>query len=80
MQCIKGYLKPSLHRNPSQFILHVGTKNLKSEKSLKAIAKDIMNITVSLKSEAHAVSVSKITVCNDNQQLNLKTIEVDLSC
>ena len=35
-----------------------------------------MNISVSLKSEAHEISVSNIIVHTDNQQLNLKAIEV----
>ena len=35
-----------------------------------------MNISVSLKSEAHEISVYNIIVHTDNQQLNLKAIEV----
>lgn len=77
-QCAKDYLKPSLHQNPSHFILHLGTDDLKSEKYLNAIAKEIMNIAVSLKSEANNVSLSNIIVRNGNQQLNLKAIEVIL--
>ena len=60
--CIKDYLKPSLRQNPSHFILHVGTSDLKSKKSSKAIAKEIMNVAISLKSEALDISVSNITV------------------
>ena len=75
-ECMKDYLKPSLRQNPSHFILHVGTNDLESEKSLSnAIDKEIMNIAVSLKCEAHNVSVSNIIVRTDNQQLNLKAIE-----
>ena len=77
-QCIKYYLKPSLRQNPSHFILHVGSNDLTSEKSSKAIAKEIMNIAVSIKSEAHDVSVlTNIIVRTDIQQLNLKAIEVN---
>ena len=36
-----------------------------------------MNTAVSLKSEAHNVSVSNIIVRTDNQQLNLKAIDVN---
>ena len=32
-QCMKDHLKPSLRQNLSNFILHVGTNNLKSDKS-----------------------------------------------
>ena len=74
---MKNYLKPSLRQNPNHFVLHVGTNDLISEKSSKAIAKEIMNIAVSLKSEALKVSVSNIIVRTDNQQLNFKTIEVN---
>ena len=58
-QCMKDYLKHSLRKNPSHSILHVGTNDLKFEKPSKTIAKEIMNTAVSLKSEAHNVSVSK---------------------
>ena len=74
---MKNYLKPSLRQNPNHFVLHVGTNDLISEKSSKAIAKEIMNIAVSLKSEALKVSVSNIIVRTDNQQLNFKAIEVN---
>lgn len=62
---------------PKSFYFKVGNGNLKSEESSTAKAKDIMNITVSLKSKAHDVSVSNIIVHTDNQQLNLKAIEVN---
>ena len=38
-KCMKDYSKPSLRQNPSLFILHVRTIDLKSEKSSKEIAK-----------------------------------------
>ena len=56
-QCMKDYLKLLLRQKPSHFILHVGTNDLKSEKPSKAIATEIMNIAVSLKSKACDVSV-----------------------
>ena len=62
--------------NSKSFIFHVGTNDLKFENSSKAIAKEIMNIAVSLKIEAHDVSVCNIGVRTDNQQLNLKAFEV----
>ena len=62
-QCMKDFLKLLLCQNPTHFILHVRSNNLKTEKSSKVIAKEIINIAVSLKSEAHNVSVSNITVC-----------------
>ena len=68
---MKDYLKPSLRQNLSHFILHVRTNDLKSEKLFEAIAKEIMNIAVFLKSEVHNISVSGIIVRTDNEQLNL---------
>ena len=51
-----------------------GDNNLKPEKPSRAIAKEIMNIVVSLKSEAHDVNIK---VRTDNQELNLKAIKVN---
>ena len=66
MQYTKDYLRPLLHQNPSNFSSHVETNDLKSQKSSKPIAKEIMNIAVFLKSKAHDVSASNIIVCTNN--------------
>ena len=65
MQYTKDYLRPLLHQNPGNFISHAETNDLKSQKSSKPIAKEIMNIAVFLKSKAHNVSVSNIIVCTN---------------
>ena len=61
-RCMKNYLKPSLCQNPSHFILHMVTSDLKSVKSSKARANEIMNIAISLEIEAHNVTLSNIIV------------------
>ena len=63
--------------NSNDFILNVGANYLKSEKSSNAIAKEIINIAVFLKSETFHISVSNIIVHTNNQQLNLKAIKVN---
>ena len=70
---MKGYLKSLSAQNAGHFVLHVGTIDLKSEKPSKAIVKEIMNIAISLKSEAHHVSVSNIIGRTDNQQSQSKS-------
>ena len=56
----------------------MGTNNLNSEKLYKAIAQGIMDIAVFVKLETLNVSVSNIIVHTDNQQLNLKAVEVNI--
>ena len=56
----------------------MGTNNLNSEKLYKAIAQGIMDIAVIVKLETLNVSVSNIIVHTDNQQLNLKAVEVNI--
>ena len=43
----------------------------------RVIAKDIMNVSVSLKSKAHDASVSNIIFHTDNQPDNLKAIDAN---
>ena len=74
---MKNYHKLWLRQNSSYFIFHVGINELKSENSSKTIAKEIVNIAVSLKSDAHDVSVFDVKVRANNHQLNLKLIEVN---
>ena len=51
---------------------------MNSEKLYKAIAQGIMDIAVFVKLETLNVSVSNIIVHTDNQQLNLKAVEVNI--
>ena len=68
-RCMIDYLKSSLRENPGHFILHVGTNDLNSTRSLELIAKSIVNLAASLKNENHNVGISNIIVRTDNQEL-----------
>ena len=71
-------MKPS-PRNPSDhFILHVGTKDLSSEKSSTEIAESMINLACRFKNEIHDVSVLTIILRTDDKILNEKGLEVNL--
>ena len=55
VSCMEDYMKPSLRNPPNHFILHVGTKDLSSDKSPHEIAESIINLTCQLKNEKHDV-------------------------
>ena len=57
VRCMKDYLKPSLRENPDHFVLHVGTDDLDSDRSPDLIAKSIVNVASSLKTDKHEVTI-----------------------
>ena len=59
------------------YILHVGTNNLCLDRSPELIAKSIIDLALTLKSESHHVSVSNNIVRNDSDTLNKKGCEVN---
>ena len=63
--CLKDYLKPSLRGNPDHFVLHVGKNDLDSNLSLDLIAKSIVDVVSSLKTNKHDVTISNIITRND---------------
>ena len=65
VRCMKYYLKPSLRENPDHFVLHVGTDNLDSDRSPDLIAKLIVDVASSLKTDKHDVTISNIITRND---------------
>ena len=62
---IKDHLKASLRENPDHFVLYVGTNNLDSDWSPDLIAKSIVNIAFSLKTDKHDETISNIITRND---------------
>ena len=56
---MKDYLKPDY------FVLHVGTNDLDSDRSPDLIAKSIVNVASSLKSDKHDVTILNIITRND---------------
>ena len=61
---MKDYVKASLRKKPELFILHVGKKRFRQQGSPELIAKSIIDVVCSLKSESHNVSVSSLLLCN----------------
>ena len=76
-KCMKDYIKPSQRENSDHYILLVGTNDLCLDRSPKLIAKSIIDLALTLKSESHDVSVSSIIICNDSDTLNKKGCEVN---
>ena len=74
---MKDYIKPSQRENSDHYILHVGTNNLCLHRPPELIAKFIIDLALTLKSESHDVSVSTIIVRNDSDTLNKKGCEVN---
>ena len=74
---MKDYIKPSQRENSHHYILHVGTNDLCLDRSPELIAKSIIDLALTLKSESHDVSVSNIIVRNDRDTLNKKGCEVN---
>ena len=62
VRCMKDYLKPPLRENPDHFVLHVGTNDLDSDGSPDLIAKSIVDVASSLKTD---VTISNIITRND---------------
>ena len=56
---MKDYLKPDY------FVLHVGTNDLDSDRSPDLIAKSIVDVASSLKTDKHDVTISNIITRND---------------
>ena len=66
VRCMKDYLKLSLRQNPHHFVLHVGTNDLDSDQSPDLIAKSIVDVAFSLKTDKHDVTISNIITRNDH--------------
>ena len=74
-KCMKDYIKPSQRENSDHYILHVGTNDLCLDRSPELIAKFILDLALTLKSESHDVSILNIIVRNDSDTLNKKGCE-----
>ena len=61
--------------NPEHIILHVGTKDLNTERTANQTAKSIIDLCQSLKTKANAITVSLIVLRYD--KLNNKVNEVN---
>ena len=57
--------------------MHVGKNDLCLDRSPELIAKSVIDLALTLKSESHDVSVSNIILRNDSDTLNKKGCEVN---
>ena len=57
VRCMKDYLKPPLRENPDHFALHIGKNDLDSDQSPDLIAKSIVDVASSLKTDNHDVTI-----------------------
>ena len=74
--CVHDHAQPTIRDiNPEHTIFHVGTNDLKSEKTASQIANSIIELANSLRNETNSIHVSLIVPRNDN--LNNKVNEVD---
>ena len=72
---MESYIIPTLEKNPETIIIHSGTNDLKSDSSLEKIARDIINLTTSCKTQTNKVILSSIVPRYDN--LNEKVTRVN---
>ena len=75
VRCMHDHVKPTIRDvNSGHVILHCGTNDLNSERTISQIARSIIELALSLKSKDNKISVSLIVPRNDN--LNNKASEV----
>ena len=72
---MESYIIPTLEQNPETIIIHSGTNDLKSDISPEEIAKDIIKLTTSCKTQTNKVILSSIVPRYDN--LNEKATRVN---
>ena len=73
---MQDHVKPTIRDiNPQQIILHVGTNDLKTERTASQIAKSIIDLSTSLKKNENMIAVSGIVPRLD--ELNNKAAEVN---
>ena len=72
---MESYIIPTLEQNPETIIIHSGTNDLKSDSSLEEIARDIIKLTTSCKTETNKLILSSIVPRYNN--LNEKATRVN---
>ena len=70
-------VKTSVRSSPDNFILHVGTNDLSSDKSPEEIARSIIDLATSIKNKKHDVSISNIIIRADDKKLEEKRCGVN---
>ena len=76
VSCMQDHVKPTIRDiNPQQIILHVGTNDLKTERTASQIAESMIDLTISLKNNGNMIAVSGIVASLD--ELNNKAAKVN---
>ena len=76
VRCMHDHVKPSVRGfNPDHIILNCGINDLSSEKTTIQIARSIIEIALTLKSQDNKISISVVLRRNDN--LNNKSNEIN---
>ena len=76
VSCMQDHVKPTIRDiNPQQIILHVGTNDLKTERTASQIAESMIDLTISLKNNGNTIAASGIVASLD--ELNNKAAKVN---
>lgn len=76
---MQDYLKPLLRREPQQIILHVGTNDIKSDKSPDSLVQGIVNLVTQVHNTSpHTkVAISALTIRKDSNLIQSKIKETN---
>ena len=76
VRCKQDHVKPIVRDfDPDHIILHCGTNDLNSDRTSSQIAREIIDLAISLKSDKNKISISLLTPRSD--KLNNKASEVN---
>ena len=68
VRCMVDHVKPVMRNKPDHIIFHVGTNYIPSDQDAGDIAKSIVDLAMSAKPPACAVSISNIIIRKDKHQ------------
>ena len=71
---LEHYSKPPLERNPDLVILHIGTNDIKSNKSPSEIVSNIHELAKQMKQRKIKVVISALIPRNDSDELAKRVI------
>ena len=78
VQDMHYYVKPSQKQEPDTFILHIGTNNLRSNKTPQQIAEDIIELALKMKTGANDVIISSVINRGDNYSEKARSVNTSL--
>ena len=55
---MKELMKPSMRKKPDHIILHIGKKDLKSDRVSDLIAKSVIDLAITMKSNSQNLTLS----------------------